>query len=475
MHVDKTQHHSDIREFSRPVLPVNSANLVFHYAQPKPGTTIATNSMPVTQNGLRSQPLTINTTGCPGSTEFPRRSFTQGNVHLSNAHANTMLSTAERPTGGQKRKKSGRILELDALRAISCLNLLLFHFTYVYQNKYGFQSPLGFAFPYGKYGVQLFFMLSGLVNAMTLLSKRKPGDFIAARCIRIFPSYWLMIVVNLVLFACLSMFHTSPTTTSTLANASTMPRLFGYDTMEPVTWTLQIEMLFYGFLMITLMTGWIDRPLRLMMIAVGISFASCIYFDWHFVHRPESVWNSRFTVVENLFFMRNLPLFAMGILLNEIRSGRGKIWKHSAGILVSALAFHAIDLRDHNPVATAMLFSLLALSAYGKIPILRFQPLLFVSTISYSLYLFHNNAGCALIAWLESMSLGPQVSVLMGTIFAITLGAVVTFWFERPITRTLNKLWSGLKTWHATKTKTLATESSLESSLNTLSTRTVGR
>ena len=97
----------------------------------------------------------------------------------------------------QPKKKSKRILELDALRAISCLNLLLFHFTYVYQNKYGFESPLGFAFPYGKYGVQLFFMLSGLVNAMTLLSKRKPGDFMAARCIRIFPSYWLMIASKL--------------------------------------------------------------------------------------------------------------------------------------------------------------------------------------------------------------------------------------------------------------------------------------
>ena len=206
-----------------------------------------------------------------------------------------------------------------------------------------------------------------------------------------------------------------------------MPRLFGFENMEPVTWTLQVEMLFYGFLMITLMNGWIDRPLRLMMGAVGICLASCLFFDWHFVHRPESIWNQRFSVVENLFFMRNLPLFAMGILLNEIRSGRGKVWKHCLGIMVSALAFHAIDLRDHNPAATAMLFSLLALSAYGKIPVLRFKPLLFISTISYSLYLFHNNAGCALIAWLESLGFGPQISVLIGTAFAVAIGAAVNF------------------------------------------------
>ena len=353
---------------------------------------------------------------------------------------------AESLPAPQLKKKSKRILELDALRAISCLNLLLFHFTFVYQNKYGFESPLGFAFPYGKYGVQLFFMLSGLVNAMTLLSKRKPGDFIAARCIRIFPSYWLMILASLVLFASMPMFQTTPTISSTLANASTMPRLFGYDTMEPVTWTLQIEMLFYGFLMIALMTGWIDRPLRLMCAAVGISLASCLFFDWYFVHRPGSIWNGRFEVIENLFFMRNLPLFAMGILLNEIRSGRGKAWKHCLGILGSALAFHAIDLRDHNPAATALLFSLLALSAYGKIPVLRFKPLLFVSTISYSLYLFHNNAGCALMAWLESLGVSPQISVVLGTVFAIAIGAAVTFWFEQPITRKLQAGYAHIKT-----------------------------
>lgn len=375
----------------------------------------------------------------------PTVQFQQQSSRLSHVLNPASINAAETLQGPQPKKKSSRILELDALRAISCLNLLLFHFTYVYQNKYGFESPLGFAFPYGKYGVQLFFMLSGLVNAMTLLSKRKPGDFIAARCIRIFPSYWLMIVLSLVLFSCLSMFQVTPTVSSTLANASTMPRLFGYDTMEPVTWTLQIEMLFYGFLMLALMTGWIDRPLRLMIGAVSISLASCLYFDWFFVHRPDSIWNSRFAVIENLFFMRNLPLFAMGILLNEIRSGRGKAWKHSLGILASALAFHAIDLRDHNPAATALLFSLLALSAYGKIPVLRFKPLLFVSTISYSLYLFHNNAGCALIAWLESFGLNPQISVLLGTAFAIAIGAAVTFWFEQPITRKLRTTWNHLK------------------------------
>ena len=107
--------------------------------------------------------------------------------------------------------------------------------------------------------MQLFFMLSGLVNAMTLLSKRKPVDFLAARCIRILPSYWLLILMNVILFALIPMYGMTPNIDSTVANLSTMPVLFGFENMEPVTWTLQVEMLFYGFLMFLLVTGLLDN------------------------------------------------------------------------------------------------------------------------------------------------------------------------------------------------------------------------
>ncbi len=345
-----------------------------------------------------------------------------------------------------KPKKSSRILELDALRAISCLNLLLFHFTYVYQEKYGFASPLGFAFPYGKYGVELFFMLSGLVNAMTLLKKRKPGEFMVARCIRIFPSYWLVIVLNVWLLAYVPMYHMSPTPDLSLANLTAMPELLGYPNMEPVTWTLQIEMLFYGFLMLSLMTGWLDRPLRLMSIAMMVCLVCCTGFSWFREAYPTSAWNGRFGLIENLFFMRNLPLFAMGILLNEIRAGRGNRWLLGGGILASGVIFHLIDLRDHNPLATMLLFGMLAMSAFGKLPILRIQPLIWISTISYSLYLFHNNLGCLLMKQLEAIGCSPLLTVVLGTALAIGIGAGITFWFEQPISKYLRRNWTNLKT-----------------------------
>ncbi|MDG1872505.1 MAG: acyltransferase [Mariniblastus sp.] len=341
----------------------------------------------------------------------------------------------------QPAKKSSRILELDAIRALSCLNLLLFHFTYVYQDKYGFASDLGFTFPYGKYGVQLFFMLSGLVNALTLLKKRKPGSFIVARFIRILPSYWLVIALNLILFSTLSMYHETVELTATVANLSTMPNLFGFENMEPVTWTLQVEMLFYAFLMVLLATGLLDRPMRTLMVAISVCLIACLTFDWFAVAFPDSVWNGRFRIAEELFFMRNMPLFAMGILLNELRCKRGTPWVLWLGMLASAVVFHTIDLRDHNPAATVLMFGMLVAGAYGKIPFLRWRPLIYISFISYSLYLFHNNLGSALMKLLESWGVPPLATVIAATAFAIAISAAITHWFEQPTTKYLRGQW----------------------------------
>ena len=355
------------------------------------------------------------------------------------------------PATTDKPKKSKRIIELDAIRALSCLNLLLFHFTYVYQNKYGFESPLGFAFPYGKYGVQLFFMLSGLVNAMTLLSKRKAGDFLAARFIRIFPSYWLVIAMNLVLFASLPMFNHTISFSETFANITTMPMLLGHTNMEPVTWTLQIEMLFYFFLMSIFALGLLDKPIRTMTVAVTMCLAAGLYINWFKASYPESAWNGHLHVFDQLFFVRNMPLFAMGILLNELRCKRGNPYGLWAGIVFSAIVFHVIDLRGHNPVATVLMFGLLTASAFAKVPVLRWKGFVYLSFISYSLYLFHNNLGSALIRQLEIFGWPPLLSIIVAFVFAIGISHAITYWLEQPLTKWLRIQYAKLKDWYASK------------------------
>ena len=349
-----------------------------------------------------------------------------------------------------------RILELDAIRAISCLNLLLFHFTWVYAHKYGFTSPLAYMFPYGKYGVQLFFMLSGFVNVMTLVGKRTTSDFLVARCIRIFPSYWFCILLNVLLFSFIPFFGQDVSIASTAANLSTMPKLFGFTNMEPVTWTLQVEMLFYTFLVLmTAFGGW-KNTLRNLMIGTVVCLAGCASMHWFKTAWPDSGLTGTFGVVEQLFILRNFPLFVMGMLLNEIHNNRGNKWHNGLGILFAAIVFHAVDLRGHNPAATALLFGMLAMGAYGKIPPLRWKPLVYVSSISYTLYLFHNNIGSCCINQLEIFGFGPHVSIVIATGLMIALAAATTIWFEAPITKFLRSKYKDYKSGRIMKSQSTA-------------------
>jgi len=74
-----------------------------------------------------------------------------------------------------------RLPALDALRGIAALGVVLFHYLPYYDKLYGhsFSTPdtLGF----GRYGVHLFFILSGFVIFMTLERTRSASWFGLAR------------------------------------------------------------------------------------------------------------------------------------------------------------------------------------------------------------------------------------------------------------------------------------------------------
>ena len=85
-----------------------------------------------------------------------------------------------------------RFLELDALRGIASLTVLLFHFTRFSSGT----SP--FNYNIGATGVDFFFMLSGFVILMTLDKKPSVGQFFWGRITRIVPTYWACATVTLI-------------------------------------------------------------------------------------------------------------------------------------------------------------------------------------------------------------------------------------------------------------------------------------
>lgn len=338
-------------------------------------------------------------------------------------------------------KPHRRILELDALRAMAAVNLMLFHLTHVYSVKYGYTSPLGFEWPYGAYGVEMFFILSGYVNSMSLLRRGKPVDFVAARLIRIIPIFLMAIVANVWILSLAPMYQ-NVSVAQFLANMTLMPRVLGYECVDPVMWTLQIEMMFY----VTLVTLFLIGGLKRYFVGWGtlliLSLTICPSLDALESTYGGASWFGLATAIRRIMLLDFVPLFAIGFLLYMIKTNTGRRGLNILGILFAAGVFHSIDHGKHNPLATALIIGLVTASAYGKVPILRLKPLVYISTISYALYLCHNNLGCALIHRFDHAGVPPLISFIIAIVFAFALSILITAKVEQPITSVLREAWN---------------------------------
>jgi len=323
---------------------------------------------------------------------------------------------------------ASRLASLDALRGLAALGVVLFHYLPYYHKLYGHE----FALPamlettllFGRYGVHLFFMLSGFVIFMTLERTSNAGWFGLARAFRLLPALWAGIILTFLSVHWLGPENRAVSLQTALMNATLLHEYFGFDHVDGAYWSLVIEIIFYSWMALLFFGFRRWQSLRLVLaLWVLISYVGVI--GWRQI--PESLA----FLVKDLLFVKYAPLFIAGMLIYRRHWYRERSL-FDAALLVLCIGHSMIAYKAPYNLFVIGCFGIFILAVSGRLNWLANRPMLWLGSLSYSLYLVHQNIGYGVIMWSYRAGLPGWAGIGLALATAITLASLIHYSIEQP-------------------------------------------
>ncbi|MCI4061155.1 acyltransferase [Micromonospora sp. R77] len=306
-----------------------------------------------------------------------------------------------------------RLYEIDLLRFIAALGIVMLHYTFRGQSTaYDFAPHLGRVAQYGYLGVDLFFVISGMVVLMSVWG-RTGREFLASRISRLYPAYWLAVTLTAVVVVVVRPpWHSEVTVTQYLANLTMFQSVAGIPHVEGVYWTLWVEWRFYLLLLGFTLIGITVRRTQWLLwgwLACGVAMQA--------LPVPEVVRAGLRLVVQPQL----CHYFIAGMCLYLVH--RHGMTLSRAALLVACFVNAVVQapprfeeragLTPSLTVVTLILagiFTVMTLVATGGTRWLRRPWLATAGAMTYPLYLIHSTAGTVLFNALTAV-LNPWLAL----------------------------------------------------------------
>jgi peptidoglycan/LPS O-acetylase OafA/YrhL len=289
-----------------------------------------------------------------------------------------------------------RLAFIDTLRGIAVLSVLFQHVLEVIVQKHPtgayhwmFHDIIGYYMNFGRFGVVLFFFVSGFVIPFSFPDSATPvRDFAISRFFRLYPAYWTSIVVGLATMLVLD--STVFPLSQVIANVTMLQTFAGIPNLWVFYWTLAIELLFYVSCTILFAMGLLNRRFT----AVTIVAAAAV------IGTVAALLIANRTVSSLMEVGLNLSAMFLGKIVRDAVIGGKLRWVHVAGCTLLYAIFAAV-LSDRRfggvyqenffysysigsaYICAALVF--LVFAAFGER--MAWRPMAFVGVISYSVYL----------------------------------------------------------------------------------------
>ncbi|SDT72460.1 acyltransferase family protein [Actinoplanes derwentensis] len=341
-----------------------------------------------------------------------------------------------------------RLAALDGLRLVAALAVAVYHLSVSWRID-GHSPPQHFL-PnfshlaiYGFLGVELFFLISGFVICMSSW-RRGLGEFFVSRVGRLYPAYWVCILITAVVVGLFPVaggvpVSGTPDLGEIAVNMTMLQEPLGVAMVDTVYWTLFVELRFY--------------LLFAALVAFGLTYRRTVIFCavWMAVAVIGPTVDSR--IVDVVAIPEYAPYFIGGIAAFLVyKFGRSPLLFAIIGFawLVSV---KRVDDRvaDVNPgfdvptwpgfVIVTLSFAVVLVIALGWTDRIRWSWLTTAGVLTYPFYLLHQRIGYSFVRYThEHTGLPAWLLITNAILLVLGLAWLVHRYAERPLSRWLRRV-----------------------------------
>ncbi|RPK33118.1 acyltransferase [Streptomyces sp. ADI93-02] len=338
-----------------------------------------------------------------------------------------------------------RLAAVDGLRLIAAVMVAAYHFLGTPTPHFWGKTELRDIAPtlhqisgYGWLGVEFFFIISGFVICMSCWG-RTPAQFAVSRVSRLFPAYWVTILLVVVVVLIAQAAHWPAAATidprTVLGNLTMVPGPLGLDLVSGVSWTLWVEARFY--------------LLMAVLLVFGLSYSRMVVFCAAWLFMAVIALELHSDLLNEILLTRYAGLFISGIVLYLMRRfGQSLMlwlllafaWCYELTLLQVRVAEHTTSSSAEGHVSWMMCASVLtvcgglvAVAGIGPLARVQWGWLITAGGITYPFYLVHQSIGVPLAKGI--LRAIPQIGGLTSVAGALTcmliLAALIHRWVER--------------------------------------------
>lgn len=327
------------------------------------------------------------------------------------------LTEMDQTNQGQTDK---RLPLLDAYRGLAAILVLLYHYLNIYPTRANTTQPTA---EWGKYGVHIFFAISGYVILKSAQSAKSSRVFMMQRSLRLMPTFWCCMTLTYIVTTLLPLpwrstsikdyFLNLPLLTSCLNLA--LPDSLEATSIDGVYWSLERESLFYiavaGLIATKLIT-------RVEMLCFGWIVAKALTYALPQKYR---------SLADLLLNTDYAEFFTIGIVSLRIAVGGPSIQR--AGLII--LSVLATTLPHLSLKTLVAIVTVLALQLPHRLPSKSglLKPLMFIGAISYPLYLLHQNIGFSVLLH-PLKGANPTLALSLTTLLSLSLATALHYSIE---------------------------------------------